>query len=408
MQHLRTLRIIARLNVGGPARHVALLDAGLRARGHDTLLVYGALGEGEASLEQPALESGIPLLRQEHLGRSVRAGSDIRAFLALLRLIFARQPDVIHTHTAKAGTLGRLAALAYNLTRPRSRRALVVHTFHGHVFEGYFSPAVNRLVRLTERLLARLTDRIVTISPRQRDDIVGRFGVAPAARTEVVPLGLDLDVLLRLDAGEPGPRAFGADPDDIVVGYAGRMVPVKDLATLVEAFARAQRRVPALRLLLAGDGPERQQAEALVHAHGLAHRVSFAGWVHDLPRFYGAVDIFALSSLNEGTPVAVIEAMAAAKPVVATEVGGVPDVVEAGRSGLLVPARDPAAFADALVQLAGDAPARRTMGEAGRLLARARYSHRRLVDDVETMYVRALAGKRGTPAGTGAPPGPGA
>lgn len=411
---MKILRVIARLNVGGPARHVALLDAGLRARGHDTLLVYGALDEGEASLEGPAIESGIPMVRHEHLGRSVRATSDLRAFLALLRVVFARRPDVIHTHTAKAGTLGRLAALAYNLTRGRSRRALVVHTFHGHVFEGYFSPTVNQLVRVTERALARLSDQIVTISPRQRDDIVDRFRVAASAKTAIVPLGLQLDRLLAmpaLDLHAGAHRltdtsdlrvAIGATDDDVVVGYAGRMVPVKDLPLLLRAFAAALARAPQLRLILAGDGPERGAAERLAQELGVASRAHFVGWVDDLPRFYGALDLFALTSVNEGTPVAVIEAMAAARPVIATRVGGVPDVVGDGTTGWLVPAGDVAAFADALVRLAGSSAERRRMGLAGREAAASRYSHLRLVDDVERLYVEGLRRKRGTVPGDGA------
>ncbi len=176
------------------------------------------------------------------------------------------------------------------------------------------------------------------------------------------------------------------------------MVPVKDLPTLFRAFAQAQRAVPALRLLLAGDGPERTRAEALARELGVAHRLHFMGWVSDLPRFYATVDIFALSSLNEGTPVAAIEAMAAARPVVSTEVGGVPDVVEPGVSGLLVPAQAPAAMADALVQLASDPALRCAMGAAGRTRARQRYSHLRLVNDIERTYRTGLETLRGSAA----------
>ncbi|HUR34734.1 MAG TPA: glycosyltransferase [Vicinamibacterales bacterium] len=392
---MKILRIIARLNVGGPARHVALLNAGLQARGHATCLAYGALAPGEASLERPALESGIPLIRIEDLGRSVRAASDLRAFIALLRLMFREQPDVVHTHTAKAGTLGRIAAFIYNRTRRRARRALVVHTFHGHVFEGYFGPGVNRLVRATERRLARLSDVIVTISPRQRDDIVGRFAVANAAQTVVVPLGLDLDALFDLAPEAHGFRAdIGAAGTDVVVGYVGRMVPVKDLTTLLLGFALALAEVPALRLVLAGDGTERAAAVALAAELRIDRRVHFLGWVDDLPAFYSSIDLFALSSLNEGTPVAAIEAMAAAKPVVATSVGGVPDVVDADASGLLVAARDVIAFSRALVDLASSPERRLKMGHAGRAIARARYSHVRLVTEIEALYERGLADKR--------------
>lgn len=386
------VRIIARLNVGGPARHVTLLNAGLQARGHETLLVYGALDAGEASLEDPARASGIPLAREPNLGRSISATSDLHAFLWVLRRIFRERPDVVHTHTAKAGALGRLAALIYNATRRRSSRALVVHTFHGHVLEGYFSPAMNVAVRLSERLLALASDTIVTISPRQRDDIVTRFAVAPASKTVVIPLGLDLDSLFALDApstGQPEART-----DEIVVGYAGRMVPVKDLPTLVRAFAAARAVLPGLHLVLAGDGPERGAAEALVDALGVRSHVRFIGWVSDLPAFYSSLDLFALSSINEGTPVAVIEAMAAGRAVVATAVGGVPDVVQHGDSGLLTPSGDVEAMASALVRLASDAPLRRAMGLAGRDAALRRYSHRRLVTEVEALYLSGLARKR--------------
>jgi glycosyltransferase involved in cell wall biosynthesis len=384
---LKILRIIARLNVGGPARHVALLNAGLQARGHDTRLVYGALDTGESSLEGPARESGIPLVRVADLGRSVRPGSDIRAFATLLRLMFRERPDVVHTHTAKAGTLGRLAAFVYNRTRRRSRRALVVHTFHGHVFEGYFRERTSRLVCSTERMLARITDLVVTISPRQKHDIVERFAVASAAKTVVVPLGLDLEPLFAVSTDARNlRRPIGASADDVVVGYVGRMVPVKDLSTLVRAFAVARASVPKLRLVLAGDGPERTTVEHLAKDLDVLDRLHFLGWVEDLPALYATLDIFALSSLNEGTPVAAIEAMSAARAVASTQVGGVADVIEAGVSGLLVPAQDVNALASALVRLATDPALRLRMGQAGRELARVRYSHTRLVNDIDELY----------------------
>jgi len=393
---VKILRIIARLNVGGPARHVALLNAGLQARGHQTLLAHGRLDDGEASFETLAIESGLVLVRQPHLGRRVSAAGDVRALLSLLRLIFREQPDVVHTHTAKAGTLGRLAALAYNATRPRAKRALVVHTFHGHVLDGYFSERMNRVVRGTERWLARTCDLIVTISPRQRQDIVERFAVAPAAKTVVVPLGLDLARLLAIGAGAPDLRAqIGASPDDVIVGYAGRMVPVKDLETLIRGFGQAAAAVPTLRLVLAGDGPERARVQALAEELGIGERLHFLGWVDDLPRFYSTVDVFALSSLNEGTPVAVIEAMAAGRAIVATAVGGVPDVVEPNVTGVLVPPQSPEALGRVLARLATDRDLRVQMGRAGRARVDARYSHVRLVEDVEQLYVERLQQKRG-------------
>lgn len=399
-ENLRVLRVIARLNIGGPARHVLLLDRGLRARGHRTLLVHGSVDEGEASLESLVDTYSVHAHRIPQLGRRIHLLDDFRAFARLLAIVFRERPDVVHTHTAKAGTLGRLAALAFNVTRSRRRRAAVVHTFHGHVLDGYFSPVMNHLVRLAERRLARVTDRIITISPRQRLDIVERFAVAPAARTSVVPLGLDLDALLRLERGAPEWRErLAIPPGAFVVGYVGRLVPIKDPLTLLRATATAARHVPNLQLLIAGDGPLRPAMERAVVELGMTAVVRFAGWIDDLPGLYATMDVCALSSLNEGTPVALIEAMAAGLPVVATSVGGVPDLVEDERTGLLVPSRDPEALAEALLRLAARPDERRSFGAAARARVAERYSASRLVDDVEKLYIEALRDRRGKAGG---------
>lgn len=392
---VKILRVITRLNVGGPARHVVLLDRGLRGRGHETHLVYGSLAPGDASLEHLAIAAGLPTTHIRALGRRVNPISDLRAFSRLLRLVFREAPDVVHTHTAKAGTLGRVAACLFNMTRPRRRRCVVVHTFHGHVLTGYFGPTMNVAVRLAERTLARITDRVVTISPAQRHDIVTRFNIADAARTMVVPLGLDLERLARLDSGAAHLRGpLGIPERALVVGFVGRFVAIKDLATLVRAFARVSAQRPDAVLLLVGDGPLRAEIDALVAALALQKQVHLVGWIEDVAPVHATIDICALSSLNEGTPVAVIEAMAAAKAVVATRVGGVADVVEHERTGLLVPPQSPEALADAILRLAVDPAERSRMGAAGRQAVVARFSPERLVDDIDTLYRDALAQKR--------------
>jgi glycosyltransferase involved in cell wall biosynthesis len=384
---LKVVRIIARLNVGGPARHVILADRGLRQRGHRTLLVHGEVDAGEASLEEMARAAAIPTFKISRLGRRVRPIADFLTFLQLVRLLFREAPDVVHTHTAKAGALGRMAAWLFNLTRARSHRSLVVHTFHGHVLSGYFRPSVSRLVQLAERWLGTIADRIVTLSPRQQSDIVDRFRIAPRWKTAVVPLGLDLGPLLQVTPESVGRRHELAIGDsEIVIGYVGRMVPIKDLETLVAAFAIARAACPHLVLLLAGDGPARARLERAALAANVSDCVRFVGWEEDLARAYATMDILALSSLNEGTPVAIIEAMAAGKPTVATDVGGVADVVSEGQTGLLVQPRQPAALAQALVKLAADPTRRRIMGAAARIDAAERYSADRLVTDLEALY----------------------
>lgn len=390
---MKVLRIIARLNVGGPARHVVSLDRGLRARGHETLLVHGAVDEGEASLEHLTTECGVPTLRIEELGRRVKLWSDARAFVRLARVIFREQPDVVHTHTAKAGALGRLAAAGYNATRARRRRAVVVHTFHGHVLQGYFSRAGTTTVRAVERLLARFTDRIVTISPSQYDDIVQRYRVGSSDRTVVVPLGLELDFLRGNLSGRSLRPELGIREGAIVFGYVGRLVPIKDVPTLVRAFVRVVQALPDAHLLIVGDGPARPEIEALVDASALHLRVRLLGWREDLDRIYGTIDVGVISSRNEGTPVALIEAMAAGRPVVATRVGGVPDVVAHDETGLLVPPGDVEALSGAMIRLGRDAECRSRLGTRARA-ASTRFRQERLVEDIENLYRDALVAKR--------------
>ncbi len=395
MAPLRVLRVVTRLNFGGPARHVTILDAGLRARSFEIMLVFGSVGGQEGSLESLVEAHGLRSTRIPDLGRRIRPWSDFVTLVHLTRLVFRERPDVIHTHTAKAGTLGRLAALAYNATRRCRHRCLVVHTFHGHVMERYFNRIGSAAVRAIERTLAHATDLLITLSARQRQDIVERFAIAPPRKVVVVPLGLDLDGLLALDGRRPDDKErVGFEAADVVFGYIGRFVPIKDLDTLLRAFARVSAAFDRARLLMVGDGECRASLEVLAGSLGVADQVRFVGWQSSLPRVYGAVDVAVLSSLNEGTPVAIIEAMAAGIPVVATSVGGVPDVVHDGLTGTLVPARSPERLAAAMRALAEDPGLRQRLGEAARLDARDRFGAKRLVSTVAALYVEELARKR--------------
>jgi glycosyltransferase involved in cell wall biosynthesis len=392
---VKVLRVIARLNIGGPARHATILHEGLAAAGFETVLAHGSPTSDEGSFEELLADRGLRSIRVPALGRRVSVVSDVQAFWALLRLVFAEQPDVLHTHTAKAGTLGRLAGWIYNLTRARRRRCLLVHTFHGHVFDGYFGPVASAAVQRTERALARLSDLIVTISPRQQDEIVGRFRIAPADKVLVVPLGLELDQLLT----SPMPRdlrsACGWTGDEFVIGFVGRLVAIKDVPTLIRGFAAFSSRCPQARLLVAGDGERRSEAEQLVRSLGLDRLVRFVGWQRDLLPLYGAMDAMALTSKNEGTPVAIIEALAAAVPAVATDVGGVGDVIEHEATGLLIPPGDAQALAAALERLATDPALRQRLSDRGRSVVAARFGRQRLIQEMAACYRRLLVQRDG-------------
>jgi glycosyltransferase involved in cell wall biosynthesis len=235
----------------------------------------------------------------------------------------------------------------------------------------------------------------VTISPAQHYDISERFRILSPSRVVTIPLGLHLDRLLRLGPQAPSyRRSLAIPPGDVVIGYVGRMVPIKALPMLVTAFVAAVRHRPDTWLLLVGDGPARGEIEAMVAKAGIGARVRFTGWSEDLPRVYATMDICALSSLNEGTPVAIIEALAAGRAVAATSVGRVPDLIDDGTNGLLVPPGAAPALATAILRLTDDAQLRRRFGDAGRRLVTARYASDRLVTDVEKLYLSALAGKR--------------
>lgn len=385
----RVLQIVGRLNMGGPA-HVAALLAGRRfaARGYETLLVHGSLAAGEASLADLAEEEGARMRFAGELRQPVGPAHDARALVSLARLARAFRPDVVHTHTAKAGFLGRQAALA---VRPRPA---IVHTYHGHVLEGYFGAAKSRLYRELERALARVSDRLTAVSQATIDDLV-RLGVAGPDKLALLPLGLDLAPLAALDERDRGAARseLGIGEDEVLLAFAGRFVPIKRLDLLLGALALAREDDPRLRLALAGDGEERPRLERLAAELGIADAVRFLGYRRDLRPLFAAADLAVLSSDNEGTPVSLIEAAAAGLPAVATDAGGVREVLGEG-TGTVVPRGDARAFADALLRLAAAAPRRRALGAAARERALERFGAERLLDDVDALYRELLTPRR--------------
>jgi glycosyltransferase involved in cell wall biosynthesis len=384
---VRVLRVIARLNVGGPALHVSYLARGLAGRGYETTLVAGDVGRGEASMAFVAEREGVDVVRLPGLSRELSPFRDLVATVHLARLIRRLRPDVLHTHTAKAGAVGRAAALLAGRRRPR----VVVHTFHGHVLRGYFGTVGSLVFRAIETVLARSTDALVAVSPQVRDELV-RFGVAPAAKFAVVRLGIELEPRVACDEDQAAIRArIGVSPDRFVVGWFGRMTAVKRTDDLLDALTALRERGVDALLLLVGDGADRERLERLAHGRGLAKSVLFLGYQEDVARWYAACDAIVLTSASEGTPVTLIEALAARRPVVATRVGGVEDVVQDGVTGHLVRPGDTHALAERLALLAADPELRRRMGEAGRAQVLQRYAVERLVDDVDRLYRSLLA-----------------
>jgi len=381
------LRVIARLNVGGPALHVAYLSAGLAERGYDTTLVAGTVGRGEESMAYVVEEAGAQVITLPGLSREIAPLHDTIAIVRLALLIRRVRPTILHTHTAKAGAVGRIAALIAGAARP----PIVIHTFHGHVLRGYFSPSRTTFFRVLERLLARVTTVLIAVSPEVRDDLVS-LGVAPREKFAVIRLGIELEERVRTDepAGEVR-RRLGIPPERFVVGWLGRMTGVKQTSDLLSALALIRERGVDAGLLLVGDGPDRQAFETQAHDLGLMRHCLFLGYQEEVAPWYAAMDAVALPSGNEGTPVTVIEALAAGRPVAAYGVGGVPDVVRDGVDGYVVEAGDVEALAGRLAELGTDPGLRERMGAAGRARVLERYGVGRLLDDVDRLYRDTMA-----------------
>ena len=377
------LRVIARLNMGGPALHVAYLTAGLAERGYDTTLVAGSLARGEDSMAFVADELGIRVERLPELHREISPFRDAVAIARLALLIRRVRPHILHTHTAKAGAVGRLAALLAGDERP----PIVVHTFHGHVLRGYFDPMRTAGFRLLERWLARRSTALVAVSPQVRDDLVA-LGIAPRERFVVVRLGIELEqrVAAEQDGRGESRRILGIGPDRFAVGWIGRMTGVKRTEDVLRAFRRLRDRGVDACLCMIGDGPDRPAVERRAHELGVMRDTLFLGYQEEVAPYYAAFDAMILPSINEGTPVSAIEALAAGRPVVATRVGGVPDVVREGEDGFLVDPGDVDALAERLARLARDPELRERLGAAGRARVIPRYSVERLVDDVDRLY----------------------
>lgn len=384
------VRIITRLNIGGPSIQAASLSSALAARGFNTTLMHGRLGPGEGDMSY-LVAPEVTTVFVPTLGRAIQPLADLRALATLVAELRRRRPRIVHTHMAKAGLLGRMAATIYNLTRGQAPRARLVHTYHGHVLEGYFSPAKTRLFIALERLMARVTDTIVAISPAIKTELLEQYGIGRGEQYRVVPLGFDLSPFAAIDSGARQAARIALDiPAGVpVIATIGRLTAIKQYDLFLEVVARVARAHPQLVAIIAGDGELRADLEAGATALGVRDRVRFLGWRRDLPVIHAAADVFVLTSRNEGTPVALIEAMAAGVAGVSTNVGGVGDVINHPDVGLAVTGVE--ALADAVTALLSDPVRRTAIGQRARARVTERYSFERLAGDIERLYHDLLA-----------------
>jgi glycosyltransferase involved in cell wall biosynthesis len=400
---LKVVFIIARLNIGGPAINVVLLDRGLQSRGHACHLLAGPVPESEGDMEYYASDRDVAVTRIPELVRPLSARNDWAAFWKIYRFLRRERPDVVHTHTSKAGTLGRTAAILAGVPA-------IFHTFHGSVFDGYFSPMKTRLFLTVERFLARLTDRVITVSDSLRKQLSEVYAIAPPDKIEVVRLGFDLREFARVaESGRDwSERTGSAIP---VVGWVGRLTEIKDPLLFVQLASALKADGTRARFVMVGDGELRHAVEAAVSDLGLSAEFTLAGWQRDMPRVYSEMDLIVSTSMNEGTPMTLIEAMATGCPFVAPNVGGVPDLTEGCpriegnlktyANGILTNRRDVRTLQRAVSALVLDARLRKRMGRTGFAFALKNFVTERLIDETESLYVRFLQCKRAAPSRAG-------
>ena len=368
---IRVLRVIARLNVGGPALQVGVLEQGLDPDRFEQRIVAGSVSEGEAdyvSLRAP----GMPVTYLDGWGREPKPTADLQALRHLRRMIDEFRPHIVHTHTAKAGTVGRIAAIS-------KRHAAMVHTFHGHLLHGYFSPAKTRAVIEVEKRLARRTERLIAVGSQVRDDLIAA-GIGDHDQYSIVPPGIDL-------APVPDRRIAREMldlPQDVpVVAFVARLTAIKRPDRLIEVMAEVRRTHPDAIVLIVGEGDLYDDVRR--QAATLGDGVRLLGWRSDVEVIYGAADLALLTSDNEGTPVSLIEASLCGLPSVSTRVGSVGEVVLDGRTGIIT-SNDVGDLAAAVNRLIGDREMRAAMGRAAAVHGDEKYGANCLVSNMATVY----------------------
>jgi GT2 family glycosyltransferase/glycogen synthase len=405
---IRVLRIISRMNIGGPSIHVKNLTENMNPQRFTTRLITGSIAAGEGDMSYIADFGRRVRIPLPELQREISPWHDLMALFKVIREIHRFKPHIVHSHTSKAGTLARLAALVTN--RLSARQAVVIHTFHGHVLDGYFSRTKSFLILVLERILARLTDRIIAISNTQKAELSRTYKIASDHRIDTIGLGFDLGPFVHNGNCRGQLRhKLGVGGDTRLVGIVGRMVPIKNHRMFLDAAKQLVDRRPGLnvRFVLVGGGELKDELQAYAHRIGLSDRAVFYGWEKDIPMIYADLDILALTSLNEGTPVSIIEAMAAGVPIVTTGVGGVKDLL--GRDladqpeqadftlcecGILCPSHASSAFSDALrFLLERDPSAQKRILDNARDHVLKHYSMGRLVRDMERLYEKTIGSR---------------
>jgi len=380
---IKVVRIQSRICIGGPAIHSEILSRYMPKDKYETLLLGGALEAEERCLFDELRAKGINIRIVERMRRAVNPFADLRAIKQVYGILRQEKPDIVCTHTAKAGTIGRIAAWLAGVP-------VILHTFHGHVFDGYFGKAKTRFFILVEKALSLLSDQIIAISPSQAKDLAEKYRIAPAKKIATIRLGFELDRFLARKRSGNLRTSLGLSPDQILLAIIGRIVPIKNHIMMLHVLAKLRRENLKVHLCVVGDGENRPQIEELCRRLGLVDLVHFLGWISAMEDLYPEIDIVVLTSLNEGTPFSIIEAMASSVPVVATNVGGVPDLLRVGKNGLACEVNNIDDMAEKIEMLLRNRELREGLVRNASEFVIRNYHYTRLIKDMDSLYQRLL------------------
>jgi len=390
---IKILRIINRFNLGGPTYNAAYLSRYL-PENFETKLIGGANQASENSSLFILEKIGVKGEVIEEMRRSINPFNDLKAYLKIRKILKQYKPDIVHTHASKAGTLGRLAAI-------RLKVPVIVHTYHGHIFHSYFSSFKTFIFKTIERFLARRSDAIVVISELQRNELCNIFKIVPSKKAHVIPLGFDLSRFFNINSDDRTRfrKLYNIQNEEILSVIVGRMAPVKNHGMVVHIVKtlRDKYQNDKIKIMIVGDGETRTEIEQMFINEYFTistpekpdnnAQIIFTSWIFEIEKVYTGADISFLTSLNEGTPVSLIESLASGVPIVSTNVGGIADFVSDGEHGFLVESNDHELFAERLNRLSIDHELRKNMSEKGRKQVEEKFSYTRLVDDVAKLYL---------------------
>jgi glycosyltransferase involved in cell wall biosynthesis len=382
-KQVKIVRIQSRIVIGGPALHTICLSDKLNPDLFKTVLVGGSGADDERSMIIEAKNRNISCIEIPELGRDIHFYDDLISFFKVYRIIRRLTPAIVHTHTAKAGAIGRLAAFLAGVP-------YIFHTFHGHVFTGYFNAFKTRLFIAIERLLTNISTKIIVISNGQKNDIVNKYKIAPEDKVRLIPLGFEWDRVLKGDSNVFNLRdKYGIPGDRFVVAIVGRIVPIKDHALFLRiAEQLTGTKTGNYHFVVIGDGELRGTIENQVKKLGLTHRFTFTGWITNTYSIYRNIDLLLLTSKNEGTPVTIIEALAAGIPVIARKVGGVADIFKFYDTNNLINGDNPLDYIEAIKRIVSK---KAIISDEIKEKIRSFYSAQRLVADMEKLYTEMIS-----------------